>query len=98
MPKNKLVINEAEDDIMETEKEMSEAEQQEIIDNSKAAADWLEQVGLGNKILKMKSLTDALDYVFYNNVENLEDGGYYQPVNLLIIGEPGGGKTSIINN
>ena len=46
----------------------------------------------------MKSLTDALDYVFYNNVENLEDGGYYQPVNLLIIGEPGGGKTSIINN
>lgn len=107
----KILVNEADEEILgnedsmsaeetpvEKKEEKSEAEQQEIIDNSKAAADWLEQVGLGNRILKMKSLTDALDYVFFNNVENLEDGGYYQPVNLLIIGEPGGGKTSIINN
>ena len=69
----KILVNEADEEILsnedsmsaeetpvEKEEEKSEAEQQEIIDNSKAAADWLEQVGLGNRVLKMKSLIEDI--------------------------------------
>ena len=91
----KNILLEAEDDNSVTEVEDSPLE----AENNNEDYDWysyLDDITNGRYELDMENLTDALDWIKITNQENLEDGDYYQPINLLVIGEPGGGKTSII--
>lgn len=63
----------------------------------------LEDAAAQNTV-REKNLVNTLDHIYGVNVDEFDEIAYasekkgksFQPVNLLIVGEPGGGKTSII--
>ena len=92
---NKRALMEDEEAI-EAEKEAPESSEEEDFDWEARLDEWTG----GKYELNMENLEDALDWLYITNKENLEDaeGGYFQPVNLLVLGNPGGGKSSIIED
>lgn len=83
------------------EAEAEENSKAEVPEEEEKEFDWeqyIEDVTNGKYELDMERLADALDWVCMRNIENIQDSKYFQPINLLVLGEPGGGKTSIIKD